>query len=736
MILNLPLQKWTKKTLLASLVLILLWGALGRAEGPSGDKLSMPSWRPGAGPVHIQADEVTYNYRTQIIILKGTVIMVQEDARLEADEVFLDTRDNSGEARGHARFYHGKDRLKGDSIQFQLDSKEGVVINGQLFLEKEHFYIIGSRIEKIGESTYLIDKGSFTTCDNIPPDWSFRGRKIDLTIGGYATAEEVTFRVREYPIFYIPYLVYPVRTERQTGFLIPIPGHSSRDGFMLDIPFYWAISRSADATFTPRVLSRRGPGLDTEFRTVLSPISRGEIAVDYLHDQLKEGKEDFGLFRRTLENRWRIKGWADLDKGEPLSAFLHLNLVGDRDFLQEFGTGKERYLPYLESTGEIDWRLDRTVISPQFRYFQDMTAADDRFTFQGLPEVQIQTISSPMRGPLYGSFLGAFRNSWREEGSRGLSGEAEPAIFVPLQWKNYLTVVPEVAIREVVEYVEKDPADSNEAFHQGLAKVSLKMGTQLERIFELGLGGLEKLRHSIEPSVTYLWTHHINGEEQRRLPFYYLPLGFAGEAPDLFLDLPEEQHALWFGLTSGLDGRGKSGAARLATVRILQGYGLKDFEGEEESQGRRWSDLYGEMLINAAPFLDLGGNVRYNHHSDEIVASNARLGLRDSRNDWLNMEWRHQLAIGKEQEINTINVDARVGLMKGLSFLYGGAYDRVERLVVRNELSLEYQPQCWLARLTLSDDAGQAGQKRDRRIVFFLSLYGLGPVVRLGGGLQ
>lgn len=736
MILNLPLQKWTKKILLASLILIWPWGGLSRGEEPPGDKLFIPSWRPGPGPIHIQADEVIYNYRTQIITLRGTVIVVQEDARLEADEVFLDTRDHSGEARGSARFYHGKDRLTGDSIRFHMDSKEGVVINGQLFLEKQHFYITGSRIEKIGESTYLIDRGSFTTCDNIPPDWSFRGRKIDLTIGGYATAEEVTFRVREHPILYFPYLVYPVRTERQTGFLMPRPGHSSRDGFMLDIPFYWAISPSADATFTPRVLSQRGPGMEAEFRTVLSTVSQGEMVVDYLHDQMEEDEENFGLFRRTTSHRWRIKGWADLEKGKSLSAFLRLNMVGDRDFLQEFGTGKERYLPYLESRGEIDWRLDRTVISPRFRYFQDMTAPDDRFTFQGLPEVEIQTISGPMYGPLYGSFLAAFRNSWREEGSRGLSGEVEPAIFVPLQWKDYLTVVPEIAIREVVEYVEKDPVEPDEAFHQGLAKVSLKMLTQLERIFELGLGGFDKFRHSIEPSVTYLWTDRIHGEKERRLPFYYLPLGFAGEAPDLFLDLPEEQHALWFGLTSRLDARGKSGAARLATIRILQGYGLKNFEDEDGSRERRWSDLYGEMLINPVPFLELGGNVRYNHQRNDVVASNARLGLRDHRNDSIAMELRRQRAIGKEEEINTMNVDLRVNLSKGLSFLYGSVYDREKHFTVRNEVSIEYQPQCWLARLTFADEGTQSGLKRDRRIMFFLSLYGLGPFARLGGTLQ
>ncbi len=723
-------RHWTARILLACLIMCL-WVELSGGEEPAGKSPLILPRHPEAAPIRIQANEVTFNHRTRIITLRGSVIVVQEDARLEADEVFLDTEDNSGEASGNARFYHGKDRLTGDSITFHMDTREGVVINGQLFLEKQHFYVKGRRIEKVGESTYLIDRGSFTTCDGTPPDWSFHGRKVDITLGGYAKAEEVTFRVRDVPILYVPYLIYPVKTERQTGFLIPRPGHSSRDGLMLDVPFFWAISRSADATFTPRYFSRRGLGLGAEFRKVFSPVSRGEVAIDYLNDTTREDEEDYGLFRRTQRHRWRVSGWSDLEKGKPLSAFLRLNLVSDRDFLQEFGTGKDESLPYLESRGEIQWKMDRTAINSRFHYFQDLTAPDDRATFQALPEVEILTMSGPLRGPLYGSFLGAFRNSWREEGSRGLSGEIEPTLFVPLWWKNYLTMVPEIAFREVTEYVEEDPVESDDTFNRGLAKASLKVITQLERIFDIGWGGLDKLRNTIEPSIMYLWTHRVHGEDRRRLPAYSLPLSFAGEAPDLFLDLNEEQHALWFGLATRLEGRGNLGHARLANLRILQGYGFKDFD-DEEGDGRRWSDLYGEVSIHPAPFFGLVGNIRYDHRNDEIVTCNVRLGLMDHRNDSVILEWRRQRAIGGEEEINTINAGLRLNLIRKFSFLYGGAYDRVERLVVKNEFSLEYQHQCWLARLSFTDEAGQSGQKREQRIMFFLSLYGLGPMGQWG----
>ena len=40
----------------------------------------------------------------------------------------------------------------------------------------------------------------------------------------------------------------------------------SRSGVELAVPYYWNIAPNRDATITPRVITRRGLGVDGEFR--------------------------------------------------------------------------------------------------------------------------------------------------------------------------------------------------------------------------------------------------------------------------------------------------------------------------------------------------------------------------------------------------------------------------------------------------------------------------------------
>ena len=64
-------------------------------------------------------------------------------------------------------------------------------------------------------------QGEFTTCGFDHPDWTFKAKDVDLTVGGYATASNTTFSVLGHPLLYIPWGVFPVKTERQSGFLLP-----------------------------------------------------------------------------------------------------------------------------------------------------------------------------------------------------------------------------------------------------------------------------------------------------------------------------------------------------------------------------------------------------------------------------------------------------------------------------------------------------------------------------------
>ena len=100
------------------------------------------------------------------------------------------------------------------------------------------------------------------------PDWRLAGSELDLTVDGYGTLKHGRFLARDIPVLYVPYLIFPAKTTRQSGLLFPRVSYSrDKNGLDVEIPFFWAVSESADATFSQRYLEKRGfkEGLEVRY---------------------------------------------------------------------------------------------------------------------------------------------------------------------------------------------------------------------------------------------------------------------------------------------------------------------------------------------------------------------------------------------------------------------------------------------------------------------------------------
>ena len=90
------------------------------------------------------------------------------------------------------------------------------------------------------------------------PDWKITGKNMTVTIEGYGTIHHAALWAKQVPVLYSPYLIFPAKTERQSGLLVPEAGYSERNGFQFSQPFYWAINDQSDATFTFEHIANRG----------------------------------------------------------------------------------------------------------------------------------------------------------------------------------------------------------------------------------------------------------------------------------------------------------------------------------------------------------------------------------------------------------------------------------------------------------------------------------------------
>ncbi|MCX5835673.1 MAG: hypothetical protein NTX62_01630, partial [Deltaproteobacteria bacterium] len=137
------------------------------------------------GPVTIDADSIAYDRQEDTFHAKGDAVISFSKGFLMADSVTLNRKTNDASAEGNVMILSEDDLLAGEKVRFNIETKTGVAYEGNMFLEKNNFYIKGSKIMKKGVATYRVMDATATTCDGDSPDWRLAGREINVTIDGY-----------------------------------------------------------------------------------------------------------------------------------------------------------------------------------------------------------------------------------------------------------------------------------------------------------------------------------------------------------------------------------------------------------------------------------------------------------------------------------------------------------------------------------------------------------------------
>jgi LPS-assembly protein len=226
-----------------------------------------------AAPINLQADKLSSTDSGTQIEATGNVEVKREGTTLKADELRMNRATQEVEAKGRVTLDDPEWKVKSaESLRMNMENETGELHNADLFLEQGHISVSGRRFEKFGGQSYHIDDGFFTTClcESGAPSWKFFAEQMDLALEGTGTIKNGVFYIMDVPVLYIPYGYFPLRTERQTGLLFPSIGTSSKDGFRFLQPFFWAISKSSDATLSFDAL-RRHRRISHGFRPQLRP---------------------------------------------------------------------------------------------------------------------------------------------------------------------------------------------------------------------------------------------------------------------------------------------------------------------------------------------------------------------------------------------------------------------------------------------------------------------------------
>ncbi|CAM3799106.1 LPS-assembly protein LptD [Pseudomonas reidholzensis] len=307
-------------------------------------------------PTYLNAKVSKYQQEQQIATLAGDVVMRQGSMQVEADEANLYQAENRGELKGNVKIRDNGSLVVGDQGQIQLDTGEAQVDNAEYVMHKSR--IRGSALyAKRGENAIIrLKDGTYTTCEPNSNAWTLKGNNITLNPAtGFGTATNVTLRVKDFPVFYTPYIYFPIDDRRQSGFLPPSFSSSSDTGFMLVTPYYFNLAPNYDATLYPRYMAKRGMLMEGEFR-YLTKSSEGQFGGAYLNDESNDREKQTDYQKDRYMLNWQHKGGLD----KRLMAEVDYTKISDPFYFQDLESDQigVESTDYVIQQGALTYRGD------------------------------------------------------------------------------------------------------------------------------------------------------------------------------------------------------------------------------------------------------------------------------------------------------------------------------------------------------------------------------------------
>lgn len=472
------------------------------------------------------------------VILTGDAQVRRPDSVVKGDRIEYQRETGQVRVRGNGLLMRDASIVTGPELDFNVDTDTGVIQEPDFWLGANSGSGTAEQAEIFSRSRMRLNRVTYSGCPCPEPSWYIKSPQVDLDFDeNEGVARHGVLYFKDVPILYSPWLSFPVRKERKSGFLLPTYGTTSSGGFELSVPYYWNIAPNYDATITPRYMAKRGVQLGAEFR-YLGESYNGQVAGTILHDDKVRGG-----------NRWLYSWQHNQRLGGDFNAYVNLNRVSDDDYFRDFASFglNEASYTYLPSSLGLTWGGSKYVSASLFAYkyqtLQDLTQSTylvpqydrlpelfvraARFNWNGL-DVQSDNYLTHFKRPVYeGSFFpSVFGKNIGPDGTRAQSYTTVAYPIVRPGW----FVTPKVGLH-LTHYDTKWYPGDNPQFlgypktqSRALPIMSLDSGLVFERV--TSLFGNDSIQ-TLEPRLYYL---KVPYRDQSQLPVFdtaYADFNFA-----------------------------------------------------------------------------------------------------------------------------------------------------------------------------------------------------------------
>ncbi|HEX7616983.1 MAG TPA: LPS assembly protein LptD [Thermoanaerobaculia bacterium] len=544
------------------------------------------------------------------------VTIEYQDVKLTARSVHGSLKKKTLVAEGDVTFEQGASRMRGALLELDLAEKTGVLTDGRMDLEGG-LHLQGATLAKVGPRTFTLTDGIVTSCEMCEgqdPAWKFKVRSARVTLEEFARLKGVTFSMGGVPLLWTPYLIWPALRDRASGFLIPGLGYNSNRGGYFGMSYYWAISRSLDATFSGDFYTKKYYGLGTELRARPSEGTRFEGTYYTIYDP-------------TVQHwQWQTIGTlVSNDLGPKLRAVVTWLDFSNPTFFQSFnanfGLSSART---IGSDAFVTWSPDPFALNLRITRDQALGYGSGDIVTERLPVLEASMRPTPFFGQsvfVEASAQAGFLSTDRGNGlPAGTYDRLDffPKVNVPLSLFPWLSLEGTAGVR-ITSYGKSlgpdgvtlvDKAYDREALS---TEVSLT-GPSFSRLFEGKLGPFTKFKHVIEPRI--IWDYLAGRDD-------FAPTPLFDEIDSLI-----PKNVIRYSLLQHFLAKGDQGGSReIASFEVARSYYVR-LPGESTAfpvdlSVQKSSPLDFILRVNATSALNLDMRTTWDPHANQVTSASV-----------------------------------------------------------------------------------------------------------------
>jgi LPS-assembly protein len=616
-----------------------LAGSLGVMAGPAEvtrDPLAGLDWNSSASPVSVNAREMNFDLKTQVMTLAGEAVIQRENVSLQADFIEWRKQDQIAHAQSNVVFRRGNMVWRGHEITYNFSNQFWKTGAFSAFIDP--YYVVASGAERISETEYLLRDAQLSTCTNAAchEHYVIQARDVSVKPGDRLLARDATFYLGAVPIFHSP-VWRRILDDRYAGLSLR-PGYASSMGVFLLSAYTWPVAPGLKTTSHIDLRSSRGvaAGQDLDWRTA----SGGEGGAEFYFANDQQAEEDYPDEYEdgdVDDNRYRVR----VHHQQPLSPedyFLaELNYVADPYFLEDFFEGEyrrsgepENYLNLVHSDEFMTaGLLTRFRLNDFYTVVERLPEATLDFSRREIPDTDFYFESFNSA-----SFLNkAWEDDSTEDDFSVFRMDSQDTIYYPGRYFGFLSVVPRAGARgtfysQTIETRELSDVTANVDSNGVLTSttnitwLTEDQGAGVRGMMELGLETsfkafqtwdtepsplIDGLRHIVEPYLNYTYIPDPNIEPDELYQF-----------DDV--DALDRQNTIALGVRNKLQTRRDRRPWDLIDLDLNTVYNLDPDEGNDNLESiNMWLEL------TPVDFFKLNADGSYDTQNSQLETFNTRL---------------------------------------------------------------------------------------------------------------